>query len=104
MQKKDEKKEELSMTVELYFFELRENISGKGKVVFADLDDPIDKVIRKAANLLDLRADEVAVMTPQGIPIRVYDEKGKPLKVKDIVEQYGFSFALVTKDVLGLNS
>ena len=89
-------------TVELYFYEMRESSIGKSVVVHANLEDPISVVVAKAAKLLELDAEEVALVTPQGIPVTVYEE-GREKTVKEIVEKYGFSFAIVTRDLLGDN-
>jgi len=93
--------ETINQIVELYFYEMRHGNLGKSVVVHANLTDPMPKVIEKAAKMLDIQAEEVAIITPDGTPVLVY-EKGREKRVKEIVEKYGFTYALLTKDLLGL--
>jgi len=79
---------------------MRHGNLGKSAVVHAYLNDPISKVIEKAARMLDIKAEEVALVTPDGTPVSI-SEKGREKTVRDIVEKYGFTFALLTKDLLG---
>jgi len=79
---------------------MRHGSLGKSIVIHASLKDPMSKVVEKAAKMLDIQAEEVALITPDGTPVSVY-EKGKEKNVKEIVEKYGFTYALITKDLLG---
>lgn len=90
-----------NQVIELYFYEMKHGNLGKSIVIHANLDDPMPKVVAKAAKMLDMHAEEVAVITPDGTPVTVY-EKGKEKSVREIVEAYGFTYALLTKDLLGL--
>jgi len=74
---------------------------GKSIVVHANLTDPMSKVVEKAAKMLDVQAEEIALITPDGTPVVIY-ERGREKAVKEIVEKYGFTFALITKDLLGI--
>ncbi|MHA1590118.1 MAG: hypothetical protein ACTSVA_05895 [Candidatus Njordarchaeales archaeon] len=91
---------EYASAVELHFYEMRGGSLGKSVVIHANLEDPVSVVVAKAAKMLELDAEEVALVTPQGIPVTVYEE-GREKTVKEIVEKYGFSFAIVTRDLLG---
>lgn len=94
------KVDKIDNVVELYFYEMQHGSLGKSVVVHANLDDPMSKVVEKASKMLDIHAEEVALITPDGTPVVIY-EKGKEKKVGEIIERYGFTYALITKDLLG---
>ncbi|NIQ07770.1 MAG: hypothetical protein GWO20_19255 [Candidatus Korarchaeota archaeon] len=88
-------------SVELTFYDSR---GGEWKIntaVHAYLSDGINKAVKKAAKSLGMKASEITLITPQGnsVPVR---KEGQTRTVKDIVTNWGLSFGLITKDVLGM--
>lgn len=96
MKKKEKEKE----TVELRFYDSRGGEWNENTTVHAYLSEPIDKAIKKAATALEISANEVTVITPQGtsVPLR---KEGEVKNVREVVSNWGLSFGLITKDVLG---
>lgn len=96
--KKQEKRKE---TIELTFYDSRSGEWKKNTTVHAYLSDSIEKPVKKAVNALEIKAGEISLITPQGTSVSTTNE-GKKRTVKDVVETYGLSFGLITKDVLGI--
>jgi len=87
-------------TIELRFYEVRGDSWDRNIAIYAKLNDPFDRAVAKAASELGIRSEDVAVVTPDGANVRVY-QNNQSRTVKDIVESYGFTFGLTSKDLLG---
>lgn len=99
-QLKSEKKVE-DVAVELTFFEVRREGWSNSVVVYTHMSEPFTKAVKKAAELLGVRSEQVALITPSGVTVTVVDEKGRELTVQEVVEKYGFTFGIVPRDLLG---
>jgi len=87
-------------TVPLNFYEVRGDSWQRSETIHTYLNESFEKAIVKAVKKLGIRADRVAVITPDGATVRVR-EGGRELTVKDVVDRYGFTFGITTEDVLG---
>lgn len=96
------KQEEKKETIELTFYDSRSGEWEKNTAVHAYLSDPIEKAVKKAVKALDIKASEVSLITPQGTSVSTMKE-GQKRTVRNVVETYGLSFGLITKDVLGFD-
>jgi len=95
------KREKEPVAIELTFYEVRREGWRSSTVVYTYLDEPISKAVKKAAESLGIKADQVALITPSGVTVQTRDEEGRELTVKDVVEKYGFTYGIVPRDLLG---